>query len=59
MPLENAMKNPRSMSGWCGVLNRGMVFVVLLYALMGFFGYLQYGDQVAGSVSLMFPPSEP
>lgn len=52
MPLENAMKTPRSMLGFCGVLNKGMSGVTLVYILLGFLGYLRYGDQVCDSITL-------
>ncbi|XP_048005280.1 proton-coupled amino acid transporter-like protein pathetic [Leguminivora glycinivorella] len=52
MPLENAMKTPRSMLGFCGVLNKGMSGVTLIYMLLGFLGYLRYVDQVEDSITL-------
>ncbi|XP_072931013.1 proton-coupled amino acid transporter-like protein pathetic isoform X2 [Epargyreus clarus] len=52
MPLENAMKTPRSMLGICGVLNRGMSGVTLVYILLGFLGYLRYGESVKDSITL-------
>ncbi|XP_068632593.1 proton-coupled amino acid transporter-like protein pathetic [Battus philenor] len=51
MPLENAMKTPRSMLGFCGVLNKGMSGVTLVYILLGFLGYLRYGDAVQDSIN--------
>lgn len=52
MPLENAMKTPRSMLGLCGVLNKGMSGVTLVYILLGFLGYLRYGEEVKDSITL-------
>lgn len=52
MPLENSMKTPKSMLGFCGVLNKGMSFVTLVYILLGFLGYLRYGDEVKDSITL-------
>ncbi|KOB73554.1 Proton-coupled amino acid transporter 4 [Operophtera brumata] len=52
MPLENAMKTPRSMLGVCGVLNKGMSGVTLVYILLGFLGYLRYGEDVKDSITL-------
>ncbi|CAH2035136.1 unnamed protein product, partial [Iphiclides podalirius] len=52
MPLENAMRTPRSMLGFCGVLNKGMSGVTLVYILLGFLGYLRYGDYVEDSINL-------
>ncbi|KAJ8737150.1 hypothetical protein PYW07_000421 [Mythimna separata] len=59
MPLENAMKTPRSMLGTCGVLNKGMSGVTLVYILLGFLGYLRYGEGVADSITLNLENSEP
>ncbi|CAG9761643.1 unnamed protein product [Ceutorhynchus assimilis] len=59
MPLENNMKNPRHFIGCPGVLNFGMFFVVLLYASTGFFGYLKYGMDTEGSITLNLPQDEP
>ncbi|XP_030745993.1 proton-coupled amino acid transporter-like protein CG1139 isoform X2 [Sitophilus oryzae] len=58
MPLENNMKNPHHFIGCPGVLNTGMFFVVVLYASTGFFGFLKYGDETEGSVTLNLPQDE-
>ena len=60
LPLENKMRNPKGMRGWSGVLNAAMVFVACLYVAVGFYGYLQFGDDVAnkGSVTLNLPSHE-
>ncbi|KAM3969052.1 solute carrier family 36 member pathetic isoform 1-T2 [Aphomia sociella] len=52
MPLENAMKTPRSMLGFCGVLNKGMSGVTFVYILLGFLGYLRFGEIVEDSITL-------
>ncbi|CAH2103185.1 unnamed protein product [Euphydryas editha] len=56
MPLENAMRTPRSMLGFCGVLNKGMSGVTLVYIILGFLGYLRYGDAVEDSITLNLIP---
>ena len=60
LPLENKMKNPRSMGGLFGVLSTAMSFVCSLYIAVGFFGYLVYGDLTrnCGSVTLNLPKDE-
>lgn len=58
MPLENNMKTPTHFIGCPGVLNTGMFFVVSLYATVGFFGYLKYGDGTKGSITLNLPEDE-
>jgi len=55
LPLENQMRTPSDMKGWNGVLNTSMILVSCLYIAVGFFGYLKYGDNVAGSITLNLP----
>lgn len=52
MPLENQMKTPQNLVGFCGVLNRGMSGVTLVYILLGFLGYLHFGEQTADVITL-------
>jgi len=49
------MKTPADMKGWNGVLNTSMVMVSCLYIAVGFFGYLKYGENVTGSITLNLP----
>lgn len=58
MPLENNMKTPTHFIGCPGVLNTGMFFVVSLYAVTGFLGYLKYGNDTQGSITLNLPMDE-
>jgi len=58
LPLENNMKNPQDFGGWTGVLNTGMVIVAALYTGVGFFGYLKYGENVQGSITLNLPSDD-
>lgn len=58
MPLENSMKTPRNFIGICGVLNQGMGGVTLVYILLGFLGYVKYGDSAEGSITLNLPTEE-
>lgn len=58
MPLENQMKTPQSFVGICGVLNQGMSGVTLIYMLLGFLGYLRYGAETQGSITLNLPIEE-
>lgn len=58
LPLENKMEMPRRFRGATGVLNTGMVIVICMFMAMGFFGYLQYGSNVQGSITLNLPPDE-
>lgn len=49
------MKTPKAFGKPCGVLNISMIIIVLLYVGMGLFGYLNYGDEVKGSITLNLP----
>ena len=52
------MRSPRDMLGWNGVLSTSMSLVVALYVGMGFYGYLKFGEGIAGSISLNLPPGD-
>ncbi|XP_028173272.1 proton-coupled amino acid transporter-like protein pathetic [Ostrinia furnacalis] len=58
MPVENEMKKPADFLGCPGVLNVTMVFVAALYGTVGIFGYIKYGDEVLGSITLNLPENE-
>ncbi|KAH8298477.1 hypothetical protein KR044_005593, partial [Drosophila immigrans] len=58
MPVENSMKKPQQFLGCPGVLNTAMITVVLLYAVIGFFGYVRFGDEVRGSITLNLPEGD-
>lgn len=52
------MKTPKKFGGNFGVLNKAMVLIVLLYIGMGLFGYLNYGPDSKGSITLNLPEGE-
>ncbi|GAB1868901.1 Proton-coupled amino acid transporter 1 [Camponotus japonicus] len=56
--LENNMKTPQNFGGYCGVLNIGMTVIVILYIIIGFFGYVKYGSEAEGSVTFNLPQTE-
>lgn len=58
MPLENNMKTPQHMIGICGVLNKGMSGVTLIYILLGFLGYVRYQNDTMDSITLNLPTEE-
>lgn len=49
------MKTPKAFVGKFGVLNLAMISIIVLYVGMGLFGYLQYGNAAAGSITLNLP----
>lgn len=55
MPVENSMKKPHHFLGCPSVLNIAMSVVVTLYAVMGIFGYLAYGETTKASITLNLP----
>ncbi|XP_022235220.1 proton-coupled amino acid transporter 1-like [Limulus polyphemus] len=55
LPLENEMQTPQDFGGCNGVLNTGMIIVCCFYVAVGFFGYLKFGKDVKGSVTLNLP----
>lgn len=58
MPVENSMAKPQQFLGCPGVLNTAMGTVITLYAVIGFFGYVRYGELSAGSVTLNLPTED-
>ncbi|XP_063375142.1 proton-coupled amino acid transporter-like protein pathetic [Cydia amplana] len=58
MPVENEMAKPQQFLGCPGVLNVAMTIVISLYGIVGFFGYMKYGDEVRGSITLNLPQDE-
>lgn len=52
------MKTPKKFGGNCGVLNISMILIVFLYVGMGLFGFLNYGDDVEGSITLNLPAKD-
>jgi proton-coupled amino acid transporter len=58
MPLENNMKTPKKFLGVFGVLNVGMGGVTIVYILLGFLGFLKYGDETKSSITLNLPTED-
>lgn len=58
MPVENSMAKPQHFLGCPGVLTTVMSIVVVLYSIIGFFGYLRYGDETDANITKNFPVEE-
>jgi proton-coupled amino acid transporter len=58
MPVENSMQKPQHFLGCPGVLNTAMGVVIFLYATIGFFGYVRFGEIVKGSITLNLPEGD-
>jgi len=52
------MKTPRSFLGVFGVLNVGMGGVTIVHILLGFLGYLKYGEATESSITLNLPTED-
>lgn len=55
LPIENSMKTPGHFLGKFGVLNIAMAVVIAFYSMVGYCGYLKYGDDTKGSITLNLP----
>lgn len=55
LPLKNSMKKSKNFDRPAGVLNVGMIIITTLLIFFGFFGYLKWGDNTAGSLTLNLP----
>lgn len=52
------MRKPSTFAQPIGVLNIGISFVTILYIFFGFFGYLKWGEDVQGSLTLNLPQAD-
>lgn len=59
MPVENGMRKPQHFLGCPGVLNTAMISVIVLYGIIGFFGYVKYGNAAEASITLNLPKGVP
>lgn len=55
LPIANDMKHPEKFLSRFGVLNSGMFLVVSFYVVVGFFGYMRFGDAIKSSITLNLP----
>jgi proton-coupled amino acid transporter len=49
------MKDQDAFLGKVGVLNLGLTLVIVLDNAVGFYGYLKYGEDTRGSITLNLP----
>uniref|UniRef100_W8BB83 Proton-coupled amino acid transporter 1 n=1 Tax=Ceratitis capitata TaxID=7213 RepID=W8BB83_CERCA len=52
LPLRNAMRKPTDFARTMGVLNMGMCLVTFMFLFAGILGYLKWGEDVGGSLTL-------
>lgn len=58
MAVENNMKTPKSFGGKFGVLNGSISVIVVMYIFIGFCGFLKYGPDCDGSITLNLPQDD-
>lgn len=49
------MKRPQDYGGSCGVLNMSILITIILYIMVGFFGYLGFGEATDPSITVNIP----
>lgn len=52
LPLRNKMRNPENFTSTFGVLNVTVGMITLLFIFTGFIGYMRWGEDVDGSITL-------
>lgn len=52
------MKNPKKFGSPFGVLNASMFPISILYTVVGLLGYMKYGENTKGSITLDMPQEE-
>jgi len=52
------MTHPDHFINKVGILNIAMAIVIVLYAVIGFLGYVRFGDEALGSVTLNLPDKD-
>ncbi len=58
MPVENSMEKPQKFLGFPSVLLIAMVSVTAMYTVLGFLGFIRFGDEIRGSITLNLPTDE-
>ncbi|XP_022833013.1 proton-coupled amino acid transporter-like protein CG1139 [Spodoptera litura] len=58
LALESNMEKPKEFTGLFGLFSIGMSIIVVLYATLGIFGYMKYGDEIKASITLNLPQDE-
>lgn len=51
------MQNPELFISWNGVLNSSCFTVLIIFSIIGFYGYLAFGNAIAETVTLNLPTS--
>lgn len=55
LPIANQIDDRDFFVAQNGVLNTGCALVTVIYACVGFYGYVKFGDNVADTITLNLP----
>ena len=55
LPIENKMSDPEAMTAPFGIVNVGLTLLSTFYFAIAFFGYLRFGSESLGSITLNLP----
>ncbi|CAH0703638.1 unnamed protein product [Spodoptera exigua] len=58
LALEYNMERPRDFTGICGLFSISMFIIIGIYVVLGICGYLKYGDECEGSITLNLPQNQ-
>lgn len=58
MPVENSMIKPQQFLGAPSVLLIAMITVTVMYTIIGLLGFIRFGDDIRGSITLNLPTDE-
>lgn len=58
MPVENSMQKPQEFLGKPSVLLIAMIVVTVLYTIMGVLGFIRFGNDIRGSITLNLPEGQ-
>ncbi|XP_063633684.1 proton-coupled amino acid transporter-like protein CG1139 [Cydia splendana] len=58
LALEYNMEEPKKFVGYFGLFNIGMAIILVLYGMVGVFGYMKYGKEIEASLTLNLPRYE-
>ncbi|KAL3285193.1 hypothetical protein HHI36_019310 [Cryptolaemus montrouzieri] len=58
LPMYNEVKSTKQFSAWYGILNVGMIIVIIVNSLVGVTSYIKWGEDVLASVTLNLPAEE-
>lgn len=52
LSVERTSRNPKEFIRIGGTLDQAMIILMVMYASVGFFGYLKYGEDILGSITM-------